>query len=682
MTDIVRTANEFYIGDLLTNYAYQTQFGYAITDIPAAKFEEKLRFDEYQNVNNVFYLPAINGVVLMFDYEAQNMQLSQFTVAQGDFNTTKISVERTPDSNYIHAYNASANHITDITSNYLLPATPSFHFQFHRMPMTPANMDPADQEWRLSFGGGYTLMWKRMHDGPELYYNNKLISSYIVDLEDAEKYATDSALYWKIYNLMGRLYIICSAFRNPWIIDDIGELPAATFRVQGAGGEYAFNLTPYTFATSGYFETDLVEHIWNYDSGDLVGTVFPSLPSNCTATITVVEEVGTSKRYRVALTGPGTTTPVVQAFEYLYMPEFSTPSAVWKNITPWVYKDQGTETMPKDLSARSLSINLVPDKIINGQNLWDFVGGLNGQYAFKYKIGYQYANGSTDTQDRMQGVLTVNDYKLEVKKFGRLTLTAVDKWERLAGTALLFAPNLTGLRVDVAIALIAKWGGIPSTHIASEAINIYIDEPVTDATRIPWLAANGTSAGDFIRQLATTYGAVVEFDEDGVLQIRNGYNTASQATYRYDEGATLDEAIISVEEHEDTQGAKNIVMVEGQTEGGRPFFATVYDIESIQTSGAGGFLGRPSVHYERKPDCTTAASAREAAIAIFREVNRGWPRRTIRSKIGDLWKAWPNQYITLINTAGHGTEDVLITEITGKLGAVINEHTATGEVRG
>jgi hypothetical protein len=685
MTQILRTANQYYVGDIGRNFGMFTRQPFARTEILADTIGTRTRFDDFVDrgaVSDVVFASGLKGAILAYDLYPVAMSLGSWTINSGSWAEVVPPDAKVAGLTYLHSYDSTANLESSITGGNL-PVSPCFMFLFSRQPMTPIGMSAADQNWALEFGAGYRMEWGR-GTVPTLYRGEAVVSTQHLDEGDWQTYATAPTMAFQVRNLLGNLYITSSAWRGTWIVKGVGEIPAGNATITGNGGEFWFNLSPLVFETSGYFETDWIEHFRTFPDAALVATAYPEEGTGADVTIEVIETRGTAKRYRVTLTGDGAHTPVVQAFQYRYDPTFASISALWKEITPWVDMDSPpTETLPDDITARTLTLNLIPGKRVNGQTLYDFVGPLTGTVAARYRTGVVYADVGPDVIERGQGFIEISKRTEPIDDTARLELQQVDRWDRLAKTALLWAPCCAGLRVDEAISLIAQWAGIPSSDIIAETIPYYLESPEDDFSRPPWLPTNGTKAAEFIRQIADAYGVRVYFDGSGKLRIRRWGIGTAVATYSYDAGADEIEALVSVDTSGDRSQACNMIVIEGQDGDGRAIYGSMFDHASLTDDESPRYLGFPVVQYERKPDLSTQAAVNAATREMFEKRTAGDPGRQLVSESADLWRRWPGEAIDLERADdGDGQPvKVRITNLSTELGQYRNRCTVSGEVR-
>jgi len=678
MPTFKRTNCQYYLGDVNTNYGVLARPGFAVYEVP------EQRFGAY-TLEDVECSPLVHGVTLAAT-ALQPATLAQFSVNPPD----ALQIWTPPNQPVAHAFAYRAEAVpVEISSVGALPGEPSFTFSFTRAPQPPAGMPPAEQVWRLTFAD-FTLEWGRT-GFPRLYRNDVLLEERLLPESALRAFNSAAALAITVQNLFGDLFICCALWPEPWVVRGVGAVPSAPYGMQCSGGQFSFNLSPFTFATSGAFVTDWIEHGVAYPDTDLLVDVFPpDQPAGTGVAVTVAEYCGTAKRYRVTLTGDGAHTPVVQAFQYRYHPQVAIGDRYWREITQWV--TGATVTCAADPGAacrvgptlRHAELSLVPQQRVNGKTLWEWVGGLHGAYAFRMQVGAVYVDEHgmefTDQLDRLHGIVQIADDVQAIAAVDRLTLAVPDRWEQLSQTALLFAPSVAGMRVDAAIALIAQWAGISPTQIDAAPVPYWLCEPAGDYTRPTWFPPNGTRAGDFIRKIAERYGAVVEFDGAGVLVVRPGLSTDSVATYTLDEGGDPIISLERVEEREDRAACVNTVIVEGRGANGLALFAMQADAESLTLPGSLRYVGYPVIEYITDPDLTTQEAVNIACAQHFANRRAALPQRLLQSCTSELWKRVPNEVVTLINHRGSGVERVRLLLVRTQYRPLTYTTTARGEV--
>lgn len=677
----LHSLNQYYIGEVKRNYSVFSRHPWAYQDIATAKHEQGTRFDAYQS-ENVWLAPELKGVILEPDFSFTDMVLADFTAAAGTIATT-IPPGTNPQPVHIHATDAGANVVSDIRSTFSLPTNPSFAFLFSRQPMTPAGMLESAQQWRLTFGG-YTLQWGR---GPvvQLLQGSELIAKRQGEEGEWEAFGVAPELSFNIFCVLGNIYVCSSAWSGAWKVADIGDVPAGPIRMQGNGGEYAFNLSPFVFATSGYFITDWINTGGQFPSEFGSATmVKPDPPAGCSTALSVYAEDGPRRRYKITLTGNGATTPVVQFVQPHYDAAFINPNEYWQEITHWVDQTQSppTETLPADLTARTLELTLFPEKSEAGTNnktLWEWVGQLDGEYAFYYRTGMKYTDGTTEQSIRGYGFVEVRSGKEAAGDVPTLRLQVVDKWVRLARTALVNAPCVAEMEAGAAIALLAQYAGIPPLDIQRDDTGFILDGGGDDWTNPPWLFADGTTAAEAIRQIADAYGLIVEFGDNGKLQIRLEYNPTPMLTVDCDAGADPLEAVSATEATQDRNAAVNVMTVEGQRPDGRPITARLIDYDSLNTAGSPRFLGYRVERMIKRSDLSTHGSVNVSCAREFDRRPAAWPGWSLASKTARLYKCRSNRKLTLIK--GGVTTTPIITNVTTQLGAAFNDATVTVEDR-
>ena len=270
------------IGPIAENFPVMTRPGFAVYEIPATEtYDDRRRYDDYwdQHISdgNVQFSPAVKGILLtplngtpgvpLLD----RMNPAWFTVSAGhfmeayppaiicsavDYSGTNVMAE-TPSCLYMpwQTLDSQGRCVSQVTANFNLPAVPYFKFLLVRNLMPPQGMVWEALQWQLSFGGGYTLQF----GGPDVYVLSngaQIYRHHIADYEAEVKFITATVLKWTIENRMGNLYINCDQLDKDIVVQNVGNLPAAPYGMWANSGQYAFNVTQYTFPSSGYIVTD------------------------------------------------------------------------------------------------------------------------------------------------------------------------------------------------------------------------------------------------------------------------------------------------------------------------------------------------------------------------------------------------------------------------------------------
>ena len=542
-----------------------TRPGYAMQDIPAMQYsllngtESRTRFDDFLDgglgggaethcdlseiLNGIILAPPTNSTYYSpLDLQGNliQMDLSQWTGSTGEAILTKPFGYA---MNHVCTTNNAANHATAFTSTFMLPPEPTIILNMTRYALPPDGMNPNDQKWTLTFGGGYTLVIQR-EVSAKLYAppvgSNPPVQIAQRPLGEVKNsaYSTDCQLQFVIYNFMGNLYIFSKAFGGCWTVkltepQTAGALagrriatylPAATVGFASTGGVTAFHICAATYATSGNIITDWtpiymgdvtypspVYDATNHPEG-VEFTAWP-MPANAAVTPTgwtsplygqsvqmqvyAVQDAGASptgiprKQYQVTLTGDGYHTPLVQVWQPMWRPLFADATGSWIDISPWVELKSVTETKTVQMSPNTLALTIIPNDDLWGlltdagmENLTD-MQDLEGNYAFRYSFGYRYLNDDQTTTDdivtRMTGYLDGLVRDNQVGAIHRLQLTVKDQWEILGKGALEYPPCIAGKPADEGIALIVSWKGIAPANINMQGtFTTPLDKPEPD----------------------------------------------------------------------------------------------------------------------------------------------------------------------------------------------------------
>ncbi|MHB9110748.1 MAG: hypothetical protein ACYDCO_27155, partial [Armatimonadota bacterium] len=715
-----------------TNHAPITRPRFGNIEIPTQAFsilngsESRDRFDDYLDggpggggtVSNVALSDALRGMLLTHNApeDGRDMTTTMVTSATG----LDVCLPQGMRKLHLVSYNNVADTPTSYTSVGALPASPCFSFTFTRAFKPPTGMDAANQAWRLTFGGRYTLEWSRTAPA-RLIRDYGLGTEKVIAIRPRQDlkgdYGTRQQFTLTVYNLLGKLFLYSDLWGGEWtitLLDDAGkagvEMPQAAWTMACTGGKYAWNVSPLTFATSGYIETDWIpipegasypDAPYDADTqpDGVVCRTFPTRqPAGTSVSLAVIEsgvdDFGApQKRFRLTMTSDGTVSPTIYAFEYRWLDMYGAAVSNLLDITPWV--PQATETKPGDNSPHSLAMTLKPGEVHNGQTLWQALtaagmGTLQGEYAVSYATGVGYGDGTPATsQERMLGYLDVTGKKIAVGKLDSLPCTAYDRWARLAKGSLQYPPACAGLRVDEAIALIARCGGVPPNEIDAEVIGFTLDtpEPFTDhyefTGALPWTPpANGTAA-DFIRQLAEAYGVAVWFNGAGRMQIQlKALPTAATvpvASYDMQAGATLEEALTTLDDTADRGPVVNRIVVEGVGPNGRPLYAWEDDQASLSTPDTPRYLGFLAVEWRVMPDVMSYGTAVTICRRLF-HWRPGAQPYTLTSDTADLGARWPHQVVDATDKDGTDHRLYLVT-VSNELTPTRNKPTLTGEAR-
>jgi hypothetical protein len=654
------TKNRYYIGPV-DNFGYMTRYPFAMTDIVND------RWQQYEAPVNVHYAEHLKAMILRPDPALRNLALSGHS-----FHTSNVwEVCRPRDTGADHLYmsRATANYANSCTSAYLLPATPSLTLSLVRAD-APEGMLRSAQRWSFGFGGGYSLTFGG-NSAPLLQHGSLDVATLQVQDSDRQGYDNDNHMRIEIHNLLGRLYII-GLSREPWIIPDVGDIPAASWSIVGNGGVYAVNVSRYIFATSGTFETPWIEHFSDYSAVTPTYRALPAAQAGTTATVSIAATSGSRRKYRVTLTGPGTTTPVLQLFSAVYLPTYHTPSPTWTEITPWVM--DASESKPQELTTSTVDMTLSLHKVENGQTLQEAVGDLNGQYAFYHTTGTREGAESL----RFTGIVKVRS--AQNAKAETISLKAVDRFVMLSERKLLFAPCVAGLPIATALSWYAQWAGFRTADIV---VNIpgTLEVDADGYHQPPYLPANGVSAAEMIESIRKAGSFNLACDENGVLLAWATDDTTEYGPFTTAPDTAGSVALSEVEYTADLSDVPNTIMVEGRAPDGSPLYAIGFDEEAIITPGTDNFSGYPVVEYIVNADLTTPEAVNAACSAAFRERK---PARKVKITSGHpdslLCYLWPRNYIRVYDErTGMGERLFKITGVSTDFGKTRNLTTIDAE---
>lgn len=672
------------------NFGTLTRYGFSAYDCPSQTYNDQrsyngtLRHWRDYTVANCQYSDELQAAILSPTYDfAEDNTLSQVRVISGEWDECEVSNRQ---GKHLYAYKAVAGMSAEVESVNSLPAGACFIAQFTRPPALPSGESVDNQKWSISWGGDYKLEWSRTGN-PKIYKGTTVISEFHLEHSDIENYAFAVQNFWKIYNINNQLYIVSDILPRTWVVGlsetdykygsgglsgyyvaakdytYIGIIPAGKWKFYGAGGAFATKINQYAFATSGTIDTEWIEHYYPYADNEVNYDIFPAVTNPaCNISVSILETKGNAKRYRVTLTGDGNTTPTLGAFQYRYAPTFATHEAIYTNITPWV--DGGSITLAEDNNNTSANITLNGTKktsSTNNQSLQEAAGYLAGLHSCKIYVG----DGTTQ-QLKMTGFLYAHSDTDDVRDAERVNLTVDSIWKKLANTKLKFAPCVAGMRVDLAIKLIAQYGGIAPGRINNIAINIYLDN--TDWANPHWLPTNGTSAGEFINQICNAYGVTCTFDEYGILQIYQGIDKTVKAIL--DPTLFSQSNIIS-----DMSDAVNATLVEGMSPKGKPIYAYMYDAESLYNYESLRYIGFPVDDVIVNHDLSTQNSVNFACINNFNNRKAGWEKITLKSNVSPIWQYWPFDYLEMDNVI------MRLSSLSITMYESYNETTAVLEVR-
>jgi len=721
MPNFLSVDNQYAIGAVSENFPVMTKPGFAFYEIPTRETYGGLtRFDDYRDggIISLTQLSRANKGIILSPvasadpfYPLDRMNPADFTITAGNWmegyppNIIQQAGVVSTGGSCLLCYDQTVYgglSPCSVSYNGALVACPYIDLKIARNLMPPYGMALSAQLWQFSFGDGYRLEFSYAPD-LYLYYNNAVIGHHYIQGNDSQiEFATSPLLEFRIQNFFGSLHIQGNHLHEMWKVPFVGMLPAAPYSYYSAGGIQAFNVTQAKYPTAGSVITDPIQLWQEYDDEALVAATFPPnelQPPGCSATLDVFDSPDTTtKRFQLDLTGDGFHTPTVQAMQWQFPPSYTVPPKRWFDFTEWVI-DATVELSTEQTTLsrigpvmRQATLQVRPEIVANGMTLWEWLGfNPAGDYAIQIKTGMAYDDDTFAQSPRVTGMLTVNAGAFPVGGVPTKTWTVHDRWERLAKTALLWAPSVAGLTVDQAISTIAQWAGVAPSQIIADSIPYTLTEPAGDPTKLfgdwtqpTWYPHNGTNAAEFIKQIAERYGVLVAFDGAGMLEIKAGINTTSVLTFSRDAGTLPYAAVENVEEQEDRQSCINTVIVQGRDQYGRPIFAVMYDTDSLSTPGTPLYVGYPVPEIIVDENLTTQAAVNYACAQHYWARKAGYPRRSFPSHTNSGWLVLPNQIITLINSAaGHGgTEVVRITHVSEHYPGHLRSYTVTlaGEV--
>lgn len=672
----VKSVVRAYIGPL-SNYGYRTSYPVALQHVVKDIWRTRA-----ENKDNVHYAEYLGGAILFADPALDDMDLA--ADVQADTLVGKWK-EATPQGNekvFLKQYDATPDLVSEAHSTAMLPEAPNFVFTLARNVSPPSTQDPATQKWELQFASTFSDAWVleiTRFGPPKLLYrtfavggavaSETVVSSHEVEDSERQGYAFDFYQRWEVSNLGGKLFIRSSGFREVWVVEGVGTLVSGGWDMKAWGGVYSFNVKPVTFETNGTFDTKRVEHYFLIPDDQIVVRVFGDTPTGTSITATVIEsgyDAGeTWKRYRITMTGTGANTPwlygIETAAEAVYVPA---GAQNWVPLNPYITSMQ--ETISEDMATRKTTLRIsLRKRGEGGLQFRDVFGNLLGEYAVKIVAGYLLENGAEVVGDRMMGILQAQDTDATPRTF-TLSMTCYDRWVKLTEKKLFKAPALTGLRLDEAIAKVARWGGVAPTDIVATAIDYTVSQPknYTGDTDVPWVPADGTPPAEVIKQLCEL-GAKAEYWEDGKLHIYGDDDTEVKATFSTEPGVDPAYALGSLQYTQDLAGKVNHVIAIGAESEDGLLMAGRWDYNSIFTPGTVNYKGDIATEIIINSNLNTQADVNRACVEGYGRRPAGWPTMRASSKKGyAACHLWPRQRVNIEDRTYTPINGVVTTKIT------------------
>lgn len=648
----------------LYNFGWRTRFPvflqHIVKDIWKTKVEKQVgvQFAEY-----------LGGAILYSDPSVVSMSMDMLLQEEGDIvGKWKLAKPAGNEKQFLKQYDATPNLVASVVGAEMLSAAPQFVLTLARNPSPPVGMDPKAQKWELVFGQGLldsaTLVLELTRLGnPRLLYRTvgldgetlteRVIATHEVPESDRQGFAFDFYQRWEVANINGRLYLRCNHLSEPWVVEGVGMVPEGAWKFNAFGGVFSFNLTPVTFVTSGYFETKRVEHYFLVPDNAMEFRTFGSTPTGCGVQAQVIESgyaLGeTWKRYRVTLTGDGGTTPFLHSVEAGAESVFEYPTTqTWVPLNPFI--TSMSETLSEDMATRKSTLRVsLYKRNGNGETFADVFGSLLGEHLVTIAAGYTLEDGVTEiVEDRMVGVLQAQDFA-STPKSKSLTFTCYDRWTKLAEKRLFKAPALTGLRLDLAIAKVARCGGVAPADMVLEAIDVYVSQPVdyTGGEGLPWVPADGTAPTEVVKQLCAL-GAVAEYWEDGKLHVYAQDDTTLRCTFSTVVGTDPLYALSSLTYTQDLAGKVNhIVVVGADGKDGAPL-AGRWHYDAIFTEGSPCFKGDLATEFITNGNLVDLDAVNRECVEAYNKRDGGWPILKVSSRRG--WVAchlWPRYRVAV-----------------------------------
>lgn len=643
--DLMVQAMTYEIGPM-SNFGAQTSPGQAATHIVG---DQQARFG---NQTNVTYIPFLKGMVLAPDMALRDMALANHTCTPSGH----WEVCTPPNTGADHLVNLYAQVVTStVTSLYKLTRTPCLFLSIVRADCEGiTSFSNEQQRFVFTFGGGYVLTFGG-NAIPILSKSGVEVSRWPAVNFEQDGYANSSSLTIGVYNLLGKLFIV-GLGGETWTVDEIGDLPAATWSISGNGGAWAVNVTQRRFATSGYFDTPSTRFYLDHTGHTLSSLSAPATQTGCTVAITDGGGTGTTRKQRVTLTGPGYTTPVVQLAQGYYAPVYDAPIDVWTDVTGWVVKKSPTITFNQDAQSDQAVITFDLEAEYQGQTLYTALGLVRGQYAFRVKMdGVPIFTGILKIRAAING------------KRGELRVTAYSRLIQLKDAKLIFAPCGAGMAVADAVRMWAVHAGIRPEDVITTGLSGTLDAPTDGYDQPPWLPANGEDCLGWIDQLAQAKSFRIRTNAAGQLVAEPHYYVDNGLVFTTDAGAANSVSLSEVELTDDLSGIENVVMVEGRDKNGAPIYAWVWDEESLHTPGTSRYVGYMATRVAVNANLCTQDACNEAAISEYlhgRATGASTTRITSEHPASVLCIVRPHEVITVSDAiSGMGNREFRVLNV-------------------
>jgi len=629
------------------------------------------RWDAYGNKSGVLLSKEWKSAMLEFSLSPVSASLSDWITSGGEWRESyPFGLQK--NIKFIHQCitddSAGASYIQS-SSEY--PAAPSFVINFLRYSVPPPNIQEAI--FYIEFGGGYKLYFGGVSD-PKIIApdGSSIVSTYTVEQNEKKQYYFDTKMKWEFWSVCGDLYIINSSLSRTWIMHEMGNLPAATIKFGcQTSCPYAVAIQKPIFNTSGYFITDEIDHLADYDGNPDAVAIYPPPPAGTSATIEVNSTNGNKKSYKITLhsdTGRDHS-PYVMAWQTIYRRRFLEKTGEWIKLSDDYLKD-AKESLGADAPARSITANF---KDIDG-HFKEYLDGLGdfseGQMALRYATGYELHPTGSVKINRLTGIAQMRQQELKATaRYQQYSITANDRYCQLNDTELTFPPNFILYPPEEAVALAAEFGGVHPD-------DIHIDlalSPVSVEAGAWWgsrgAAANpgqqlkaagfeyentnwqplGSRAGEFINNICKLFSLVAEFDPTGKFVIRLNDKSTLKESYTTEEGAANTVTIKDLTGTSDITDKPNGIVVEGRSRDGLYIYAKNIDWGSVNLNpGKPGFKGYPAIRWIRDEKLTTTEQCVDALNRAFDSLKVGGRRKIqITSPLAGLWDRFPRELIFL-----------------------------------
>lgn len=650
-SNILRASNEFFVAPL-SIYGTLTRRPCANIEIAEQVWERYLEDDTA--VSDVLYTTAHKAFVLQALPTLNDMDLTNVVVATGDVSLCYPSsgLSDTPGHvpAYLYMYNATGNHAVSWETTTLLPEAPGILLSFVRSQMLPPDQTD-DVTFTFTFGGGWRIEWGLLREIRVYDPDGWLALKQRISLSESAAFYGNAHLVWEVHNIGGNLYIECSALDQPLTIHEykdpayredpsvdsrtVGVLPSAPVAWSSTGGVHAVLVDYFRYPTTGYVETDWLEHMGVYTT-DPIAFVYPTPPSGTSVNVTVIASSGTKRRYRITLNGDGMHTPFVQMVQLFYSAIYAAASGEWTDVSDSIQNVK--ETIPEDIGKRTTEMTL--------DNWEGDALGFSGQMAFRYSLGHALRDSSTDSVNRFCGLLKIHRYT-HSRGERSYKATGDDRAALLAETELLNPPCLTGFYVDDAIAVLATYGGVASWDIVVESGTYkQLNLPKYGYDNPPWMPRTGQKCWALIQELCDAYNVRAEFWPDGKLHIMPDIDGVLFGAYSAVEGTSREGATSSVEAVSDLTGVTNCILVQGRGEDGKPLYAVRYDSDSIYDNTSTRFMGAVLMHYAADANLSSQQEVNYACVSQYKKRKSGGLLLTLKGPFVG-WNVFPGALITV-----------------------------------